>query len=61
MWHAWERGEEYVQDFDGESQKERYHLEDQGVEEGMGSEWIIRRLAGDVLSGSDATDLVSYY
>jgi hypothetical protein len=27
------------------NQKERYHLEDQGIDERMGSEWIFRRLA----------------
>jgi hypothetical protein len=35
-----------------ESQKERDHLEDQGVDGRMGSEWILRRLAGGVYSGS---------
>jgi hypothetical protein len=29
-----------------ESQKERDHLEDQGVDGRMGSEWILGRLAG---------------
>jgi hypothetical protein len=29
-----------------ESQKERHHLEDQGVYQGMGSEWILGRFAG---------------
>jgi hypothetical protein len=29
-----------------ESPKERYHLEDQGVDGRMGSEWILGRLAG---------------
>jgi hypothetical protein len=31
-----------------EIQKERDHLEDQGVDGRMGSEWIIGRLAGGV-------------
>jgi hypothetical protein len=33
------RGEENVQGFGLESQKERDNLEDQGVDGGMGSEW----------------------
>jgi hypothetical protein len=28
-----------------ESQKERHHLEDQGIDERIGSEWILGRLA----------------
>jgi hypothetical protein len=35
-----------------ESQKEGDHLGDQGVDERMGSEWILGRLAGGVQSGS---------
>jgi hypothetical protein len=35
-----------------ESQKEIDHLEDQGVDRRMGSEWILGRLAGGVYSGS---------
>jgi hypothetical protein len=35
-----------------ESQKERNHLEDQGVDGSMGSEWILGRMAGVVKSGS---------
>jgi hypothetical protein len=31
-----------------ESQKERDHLEDQGVDGRMGSEWILGRLAGGI-------------
>jgi hypothetical protein len=31
-----------------QSQKERDHLEDQGVDGRMGSEWILGRLAGRV-------------
>jgi hypothetical protein len=34
-----------------ESQKEKDHFEDQGVDVRMGSEWILRRLAGGVWSG----------
>jgi hypothetical protein len=30
-----------------ESQKERHHLEDQGIDRRMGSEWILGRLAGE--------------
>jgi hypothetical protein len=42
--HVARMGEECVQGF--ESQKERDHLEDQGVDGRMGSEWILGRLAG---------------
>jgi hypothetical protein len=38
------RGEKNVQGFGGESQREGYHLEDQGVYGKMGSEWILERL-----------------
>jgi hypothetical protein len=31
-----------------EGQKERDHLEEQGIDERMGSEWILGRLAGEV-------------
>jgi hypothetical protein len=34
-----------------ESPKERALLEDRGVDERMGSEWILGRLAGGMLSG----------
>jgi hypothetical protein len=44
MWHAWERRERCTR-FWWESPKERDHLEDQGVGEKMGSEWILGRLA----------------
>jgi hypothetical protein len=44
MWHAWERREKCTR-FWWESQKERDHLEDQGVDGKMRSEWILRRLA----------------
>jgi acyl-coenzyme A synthetase/AMP-(fatty) acid ligase len=47
MWHAWERREKYIR-FWWESPKERYHSEDQGVVERIGSEWILGRLAGGV-------------
>jgi hypothetical protein len=39
------RGEEYVQGFDGKARK-KDHLEDQGIDGRMGSEWILGRLAG---------------
>jgi hypothetical protein len=45
MWYAWERIGK-CRGFWWESQEERYHLEDQGVDGGMGSEWILGRLAG---------------
>jgi hypothetical protein len=44
MWHAWERREKCTR-FRWEIQKERDHLEDQGVGGKMGSEWILGRLA----------------
>jgi hypothetical protein len=44
MWHAWERGE-ICTGFWLESPKGD-HLEDQGVDGRMGSEWILRRLVG---------------
>jgi hypothetical protein len=44
MWHAWERTEKCT-GFWLESQKERQHFEDQGVDGRMGSEWILGRLA----------------
>jgi hypothetical protein len=40
MWHAWERREKCTR-FGWESPKERDHLEDQGVDGKMGSEWEI--------------------
>jgi hypothetical protein len=46
MWHAWKRREKCKR-FWWESLKERDHLEDQGVDERMGSEWILGRLAAD--------------
>jgi len=47
MWHAWERRGKCT-GFWWESPKERDHLEDQGVDGRMGSEWILGRLAGGV-------------
>jgi hypothetical protein len=47
MWHAW-KGRGKCTGFWWESQKERDHLEDQGVGGRMGSEWIVGRLAGGV-------------
>jgi hypothetical protein len=49
--HAWERSGKCTR-FWWESQKEREHFEDQGVDRRMGSEWILRRLAGGVYIGS---------
>jgi hypothetical protein len=45
MWHAWEK-EGTCTGFWWESPKGRDHLEDQGVDGRMGSEWILRRLVG---------------
>jgi hypothetical protein len=42
MWHAWERKEKCTR-FWCENQKERGHLEDQGVGGRMASEWILER------------------
>jgi hypothetical protein len=44
MWHARDRREKRTR-FWWESPKERDHLEDQGVGEKMGSQWILGRLA----------------
>jgi hypothetical protein len=52
MWHAWKRREKYTR-FWWESPKERHHSEEQGVDERMGSEWILGRLAGGVCIGFD--------
>jgi hypothetical protein len=49
MWHAWERKGKCIS-FWWESLKERDHLEDQGVDRRMGSEWIL----GDWLGGVDS-------
>jgi hypothetical protein len=45
------RGEKIVQGFGWKAPKERDHLEDQGVDGRMGSEWILGRVAGWVRSG----------
>jgi hypothetical protein len=45
MWHAWERREN-LQGFWWEIPKEINHSEDQGVGGRMGSEWILKGLAG---------------
>jgi hypothetical protein len=47
MWHALERTGKHAR-FWWENQKERHHLEDQGIDERIGSEWILGRLAGCV-------------
>jgi hypothetical protein len=47
MWQAWERREKCTRVW-WESTKERYHSDDQGVDGRMGSELILRRLAGGV-------------
>jgi hypothetical protein len=47
MWHSWERRGMCTR-FWWESQNERKQLEDQGVDEMMGSEWIVGRLSGGV-------------
>jgi hypothetical protein len=44
-WHTCERREKCTR-FWWESLKERDHLEDQGVDGRMGSEWILGKLAG---------------
>jgi hypothetical protein len=51
MWHAWESTGKYAR-FWWESQKERSHLEDQGVDRRMASKWILVRKAGGVQIGS---------
>jgi hypothetical protein len=50
MWHAWERTVKFTR-FWWKITKERYHLEDQGVDGRMGSEWILGRLTGGVYDG----------
>jgi hypothetical protein len=48
MWHAWERREKCTR-FWWEIPKKGVHLEDQGVDGRMGSEWMLGRLAGRVV------------
>jgi hypothetical protein len=50
MWHAWERGE-ICTGIWLEIPKGGDHLEDQGVDGRIGSDWILRRLVGGVWSG----------
>jgi hypothetical protein len=45
MWHAWERGET-VTGFWCKSQKEKYHLKDQGIDGRVGSKWTLGTSAG---------------
>jgi hypothetical protein len=45
MWHAWEK-EQTCTEYWWESPKERYHLEDQGVDGRMGSKRTLGRLLG---------------
>jgi hypothetical protein len=52
MWHAWERREK-CKGFWWGSPKERDHLEDQGVDGKMVSEWILGRLAWGMWIGFD--------
>jgi hypothetical protein len=52
MWHAWERREKCTR-FWWESPKGRDHLEDQGVDGKMGSEWILGRLVWGMWIGFD--------
>jgi hypothetical protein len=54
MWHAWESRENYTS-FWWEMPKERDHSEDQGVDERMGSELILGRLAWGGGCGLDST------
>jgi hypothetical protein len=50
MWHTWERRENCTMFWWG-SLKERDLLDDRGVDGRMGSECILERLAGRMLSG----------
>jgi hypothetical protein len=52
MLHAWERRENCAR-FWWETPKERGHLENQGIGENMGSEWILERLAWEMWIGHD--------
>jgi hypothetical protein len=52
MWHVWETTKKCTRFWCG-SPKERDHSEDQGVDEMMGSEWILGKLAGGVWIGLD--------
>jgi hypothetical protein len=52
MWHAWERRGKCSR-FWWESPREGDHLEDQGIDGKMGSEWILGRLTLGVWIGLD--------
>jgi hypothetical protein len=47
MWHAWERTGKCIS-FWWEYLKDKDHLEDQGIDGRIGSEWFLGRLAGGV-------------
>jgi hypothetical protein len=47
MWQAWERGENCARFLVGKPEG-KDHLEDQGLDGRMGSEWILGRFAGGV-------------
>jgi hypothetical protein len=47
MWHAWGRTGK-CKGFGWKSPKERDHLQDQGIDGRMGSEWILGRVAGGI-------------
>jgi hypothetical protein len=59
MWHAGERGGTCV-GFWWESQKERAHLKDEGVNGSMGSKWTVGRLSRVVWIGSTWLKIASF-
>jgi hypothetical protein len=52
IWHAWERRENCIR-FWWESQKKRDLLDNRGLDGRIGSQWILGRLVGRMLSGFD--------